>query len=210
MRTGQEQESFLAGILLALAAGIIVGHQWHVPFMAAAGATLFFGLLGSWGCARGRRWTWLAFVCLFACLGVLRYLSAAALPADDVSGLVHQSVRVQGRLTEEPRLTLAADGSTKIRYSLAVERVKEQGQDGHRASGGLYVYGRASGADAVPAAQVGDVMSAAGKVRLPSGSLNPGQIDTRELLRSQGITATMAAGKQGVSIEPQDTASFQR
>ena len=210
VRTGQEQESFLAGILLALTMGIILGHQWHIPVMAAAGGTLFLVLLGSWGAWRQLRWTWLAFVALFACLGVLRYFSAASLPADDISRLVHQSVRVQGRLTEEPRLTLAADGSTRVRYSLAVAQVKEAGQGWHRGSGGLYIYGRVPEGQALPVAQVGDALTAMGKVRLPSGCLNPGQIDTRELLLSQGITATLSAGKQGVGIEPQDTAAFAR
>ena len=209
MKIGQDQESFLAGILLALSAGILLGHGWQVPIQGPAAGAFLLCLLGGWACWSGKGWTWLVFLGLFACLGMLRFLSAAALPAGDISAYSRQVVGVRGCLREEAQVTSDAQGDVKVRYLLSVSQVKQPGHDWQRASGGLYVYDRAHEASDV-AAQVGDVLTATGKIRLPSGCLNPGQIDTRELLLSQGITASLSAGKQGVHLEPKETEPFRR
>ena len=56
----------------------------------------------------------------------------------------------------------------------------------------------------MPDAKIGDVVEASGKVRLPHGYQNPGQLDTKLLLRVQGITASVAVGKAGVRVTPEE------
>ena len=209
VKIGQDQEAFLSGILLALAAGILLGHGWQVPIQGPAAGTFLLCLLGGCACWRGKAWTWIVFLGLFVCLGMLRFLSAASLPADDISVYSRQVIGVKGYLREEARITPDAQGDVKVRYLLSVSQVKQPGHDWQRASGGLYIYDRAHEASEV-SAQVGDVLTATGKIRLPSGCLNPGQIDTRELLQSQDIAASLSAGKQGVHLESRETEPFRR
>ena len=173
MKIGQDQESFLAGILLALSAGILLGHGWQVPIQGPAAGAFLLCLLGGWACWSGKGWTWLVFLGLFACLGMLRFLSAAALPAGDISAYSRQVVGVRGCLREEAQVTSDAQGDVKVRYLLSVSQVKQPGHDWQRASGGLYIYDRAHEASEV-SAQVGDVLfqGSIGRTDFPKGDYN--------------------------------------
>ena len=86
MKIGQDQESFLAGILLTLAAGILLGPGWQVPIQGPTAGAFLLCLIAGWACWRGKAWTWIVFLGLFVCLGMLRFLSAAALPAGKQGG----------------------------------------------------------------------------------------------------------------------------
>ena len=110
---------------------------------------------------------------------------------------------------EEPRVTETADGTVKLRYVLDVEKVRNSGKESH-ATGGLCVYARVPSADKVPEVRIGDRLRASGTVRLPLRYNNPGQIDTVLLLRCQGITAQLSAGKQGIQTEAVEGAAFLR
>ena len=120
VKIGQDQEAFLSGILLALAAGILLGHGWQVPIQGPAAGTFLLCLLGGCACWRGKAWTWIVFLGLFVCLGMLRFLSAASLPADDISVYSRQVIGVKGYLREEARITPDAQGDVKVRYLLSV------------------------------------------------------------------------------------------
>ena len=207
MEIGQRQELFLASLLLALGTGIIAGRIWElsagvmvVPLLTAVGMS-FYGAL------RLRKWTWLAAVSAFFLLGILRFAAADELPVSDISYFAGETVKVEGVLKEEPRLTQDEQGGQKQRYLLAVTQVSIARQQVQKASGSLYVYARQVNA---PEVQIGDRRSVSGKVRIPRGYQNPGQLNTQMLLKSQGITATLSAGKQGIGVEHVDGSNFTR
>ena len=229
MGIGQHQEEFLAALLLALAGGIWLARSVGLPLwllgMVLAGSLV----LALWLLRRTSRYTWLAFLVLFAALGALRFTAVWQLPADDISHWQKQTVQVAGTLREEPRVSRDAQGQWHVRYTLDVAQVQLKGtrpvKDGtqatgsaqtvgtaqsteaQRASGGLYVYATGEQAKKQAAGvRLGDRVQAQGKIRSPHGYQDPGQIDTVMLLRSDGITAACAAGKAGVKVTPQEPA----
>ena len=207
MKIGQHQEVFLAGLLLALGAGIGCASLLTLPMGIVLSLLVMALLLSVYGCYRAQTWTWLAFALAFFFVGFWRFMVADNLPEQDISHWAKETVKVEGTLREAPRLTEDSQGRKKQRYLLDATKVKQQGQEWQAASGGLYVY--ASEREA-PEARIGDKVTATGKVRSPHGYQNPGQLDTKMLLKSQGISASLSAGKQGIKVMPVDTAVFAR
>ncbi len=207
MKIGQHQKVFLAGLLIALGAGIGCASLLTLPMGIVLSLLVMPLLLSVYGCCRAQTWTWLAFVLAFFFVGFLRFMVADNLPEQDISHWAKETVKIEGTLREVPRLTEDNQGRKKQRYLLDVTKVKQQGQEWQAASGGLYVY--ASEREA-PEVRIGDKVTAAGKVRSPHGYQNPGQLDTKMLLKSQGISASLSAGKQGIKVMPVDTAAFAR
>lgn len=207
MKIGQHQEIFLAVLLAALGAGIGCAGLLTLPMGIVLSLSVMALLLSVYGCYRAQTWTWLAFVLAFFFVGFLRFMAADKLPDTDISHFAKETVKIEGTLREVPRLTEDNQGRKKQRYLLDVTKVKPQGQEWQVAGGGLYVY--ASEREA-PAVRIGDKVTATGKVRSPHGYQNPGQLDTKMLLKSQGISASLSAGKQGIKVVPMDTAAFAR
>ena len=205
----QMQESFLNGLLCLFAIGILAASMSSL-FMGIWGAGVLFFLLLTGGLVyRDSRFAWLGFAFLFLCLGAMRFQMVDHLPETDISHWDGKSVLVEGILREEPHITEDAEGTIKLRYVLDVETVKNAGQK-QPATGGLYVYARASSKEHLPKVRIGDRIRASGKVRLPLRYNNPGQIDTVMLLRCQGITAQLSASKQGIQAEALEGAAFLR
>lgn len=201
------------GLLCMLCLGI--GAAWHwqasanVPFLVAAIAVL--AAAAAWGIWKARSWTWLCFMLIACLLGGLQLWRACDLPAGDISLYAHEEITVTGSLSEAPVVRKSADGSYRLRLTLEAEQVRQrEREEPCTASGKLYVYCRMTEEPAGDWALVGDKVRASGKVRLPHGYRNPGQLDTALLLRSQGITATLSAQKDSLSVEPVDTAPFSR
>ena len=199
---GQQQESFLVLLLFVLSLGIFVAAE--VPFGAPKTllAVLFVLLLAGsamlvW---REHRLAFLPLVLLFFVLGAFRYTTAVELPSNDISSFARQEVHVVGRLSEAPRFTEDNEGQVKVRYAIDVMSVRVRGEETRAASGGCYIYSRPAEGQTIPDVQIGDVIEASGKVRLPHGYQNPGQLDTELLLRVQGIAASVAVGKGGVKV----------
>lgn len=207
---GQWPQLFLAGCLGMLCLGIKLAALCGVPASGGllAGWGLFL-LLSVWLVLRESRWAWLAIVSMIFLLGMLRFAMADTLPVSDISHWAGQDVKVTGTLREEPRISVDSTGQKKVRYTIDAAKVKLS--DGEqKVSGGLYVYCRMGEAGEVPAVRIGDRLTVAGKVRTPHGYQNPGQLDTAGLLRAQGITASLSAGKRGVKVETQDGFAFAR
>lgn len=203
---GQQQESFLVLLLFMLSLGIFFSSElpWHLS--ATALGVVFLLLLVASAILVFRRscWAFLPLLLLFLVLGALRFVTADALPANDIFAFARQDLHVTGRLVEEPRITEDATGQTKVRYHVETESVHLRGKAPQAATGGLYIYSRPQEGQDVPDAKIGDVVEASGKVRLPHGYQNPGQLDTKLLLRVQGITASVAVGKAGVRVTPEE------
>ena len=211
MKTGQYQLSFLCGLLAAFILGSACSAWLHIsftayfPYMAALllAAALASGILVLKQSAR----TWIAFVGLFFMLGIFRFAAAYEIPSQDISHRAGESVRVMGMITDTPRVRTDADGTQHIRYTVAAESIV-QGKTEEPTSGKLYVYMRSDGTDEEHLGQIGDHIAAEGKVHRPQSYQNPGQLDTRFLLRVDGITATLFAQKGAMSIEQNEAPSY--
>ena len=202
MRAGQYQRAFLAGLLAALSLGIACAAWLQITFSAAWPyliVLLLFGTLASWCLVlRKSERTWIAFLGLFFILGLARFAAAYELPQTDISHFAGMAA-LHGTVTEEPRVTVGKDHVMHIRYTVAAERVIQEGKP-YAARGHAYIYTRCNSSDAHPIGQIGDALTAVGKLRRPHGYQNPGQIDTAFLLRSQGITASLSAGNGQIRI----------
>lgn len=215
MKTGQYPVLFLAAVLLVLALGIelSLAQSFSIRWGGAAlAALLLASLLLLW---RGNRLCAIMVLLLFFALGIVRLQAALFLPPADISYFAGAGaeVKVSGTIDDEPRWTQAVlpDGSRiyKVRYLVAVEQVRRPGGDWQKAAGKCYLYARAS---VMPdkVARIGDAVTASGRVRLPRGYQNPGQLDTALLLRSDGITASVVAGKGGAKTEAREGHAFRR
>lgn len=205
MKTGQYQLTFLIALLFSLCLGIFCSAYFDISFSAALPYFLSVLLIGS-GAAifliyRQSPKTWIVFVGLFFVLGMLRFAAVYDLPASDISNYAGQDAKVEGVVTEPPRITADPDGGVHLRYTAQVTSIFSKGEE-HVGEGNILIYSRARAGDDLPEVHIGDHISAEGTVRRPHSYQNPGQIDTAFLLRSQGITARLHTS--------QDSLSFQR
>ena len=209
MGVREQQGDFLVAALAMMSAGIFLGSKADVPIWEAAVCFFVLFALAAVLAWRNHGKTWAVLLVLCFAAGFLRFTAANTLPQDDISRYAGKTAVVEGILMEEPHVTETAEGAVKVRYAVEVRRIKEEGQE-KSACGGMYVHARWKEMSQVPEAGIGDAIRAAGVIRLPHGYGNPGQIDTVMLLRSQGITARLAAGKQGVAVEPGEDRMFLR
>ncbi len=201
MNIGQHQEEFLIALLIALSLGIVAG--WEIPalpFLISLMVMAVFIIWAAFSTYRSSMQVWPAFLILVFLLGVLRIQATMLLPENDISHFSSKEMHITGILTEAPSVKERSDGSLSVRYRLTVEQVRQGKESAEPASGGLYIYARSDKDNVKSLPKIGDTLSAYGTIRQPHGIHNPGQIDTELLLRSQGITATLSAGKNGVSV----------
>ena len=213
MKVGQYQLLFLIGLLMAFCLGITCSAWWNISFSACL--PHFIILLLVFSTASGilalkqHEYTWIAFAGLFFMLGAFRFAAAYELPAQDISHELQNNISIVGSILDAPRITVDADGVQHIRYTVSVHGVR-QGKEEHSRSGKLFIYTRGADQDLSEIGNIGDELRADGKVRRPHGYQNPGQIDTAFLLRTQGITASLSAKKNSVSITPNGDISYQQ
>lgn len=204
MKTGQYQLSFLSGLLASFALGCVCSAWLHISFAAyfpyLLAALLFAALASGILALRQNERTWIAFVGLFFILGIFRFAAAYELPVQDISHAAGERARVSGTIVDAPRIRTDADGIQHIRYTVEAHRLV-RGHEECPASGKLYIYLRRDGAEEKPVGQIGDAVTAEGKLRRPQSYQNPGLLDTRFLLRSDGITAAMFAQMNDIYIE---------
>lgn len=211
MKVGQHQLSFLIGLLAVYCLGIVCSAWGNISFSAYLPYIVTLLLISA--CASGililkyHKHTWIAFMGLFFILGVFRFAAGYELPADDISQNVGRNVSIAGIVTDAPRISLGADGVQHIRYVVAVRTIT-QGKEVRSGSGKLFIYTRSDGKNSPETAQIGDQITAAGKIRRPHGYQNPGQIDTAFLLRTQGITGSLFAGEDNISIRRNEDLSY--
>lgn len=208
---GQHQEPFLLGMLAALALGIGAAYAFslHIPPLAGYGMVALLMLAAGLAAWRLWRFTWVLFLAVALVFGAVRLSSELSLPADDISHLSGEEVRVTGALTAAPTLKEMSDGTYRLRYELMAKSARSEGE-GQPITGKLYLYAGFKEKSAIPEARIGDLISAEGRVRTPRGYLNPGMLDIELLYRTEGVTATLAAGQKGISVEPVEGEDFKR
>ena len=211
MKTGQYQLSFLSGLLTSYILGSVCSAWLHISFTVyfpyLTALLLIAALASGIFVLKHSERTWIAFVGLFFMLGIFRFAAAYELPPQDISHSAGETVRVMGTITDTPRIRTDVDGTRHIRYTVAAESIV-QGKTEEPISGKLYVYMRSEGTEEAYLGQIGDRIAAEGKVRRPQSYQNPGQLDTRFLLRVDGITATLFAQKGDMSIAQNEAPSY--
>ena len=204
-------DGFLYGVTFSMAAGIFAARETNIfpavsPLAVALPTVLAImaALLSMWREEKLSR-LFAAFGAAFFLLGALRFSAADILPANDISRFDGQELTVVGKVRNAPEIFEAKDGRRRIRYLVDATAIKTK--DGEKnISGGFYLY---APHDEKPA-RIGDMVRASGMVKLPHGYKNPGQIDIKEHLKSQGITASLSAGKAGITTERREGEFFRR
>ena len=193
--------TFLNWLLAALTAGIIFTEYFHPPIkvlLEICAAGIFIGIIFTWK-KKFSVTAKIIFPIIFFALGAVRFFSVDILPPNDISKFEGQGVAVIGTVREEPTTKFMANDLYQMRLIVDVESVKMKGDD-VPASGAMILttYNR----DGVfESARIGDRVSAEGNLKLLTNYKNPGQIDGVTRMKSDGITARMSAGKNGIEIE---------
>ena len=141
-------------------------------------------------------------------LGMLRFAAAYEIPVQDISRSVGEHVRVVGTIADAPRIRTDVDGTRHIRYTVHARELI-QGHEERTARGKFYVYTKYKDMEDNSVGKIGDMLTAEGKIRRPQSYQNPGQLDTRFLLRADGITAALFAKKDDIHIEKNTEISLQ-
>lgn len=130
---------------------------------------------------------------VFFVIGALRFYAVDNLPANDISKFEGQTIKIFGTVRDEPQIKILPNGLTQQRFIVEIERAGK-----NSASGAIIV----TSYNEVKPARIGDKISAEGKIKFITGYKNPGQMDSVTRLKSDGITARMSAGKNGVEVSP--------
>ena len=181
--------------LAAMAAGVLFMEYYRSPrlLIVTCAALLIGGIIFTW--RRKSLTAWIICPIIFFALGSLRLAAVDNLPANDVSKFAGQSVQITGVIREEPQKKILPNGLTQLRFVVDVQG---------NMSGGLILTYYPKDGEQLPAARIGDRISARGNLKLLTNYNNPGQIDTVTRMKANSITARMSAGKQGISIEQVD------
>ncbi len=176
-------------LLAALAAGILFAENFSPTTKTFA---IIFALTLAAALIFTRRTYQIIAVIIFFAIGALRFYAVDNLPANDISKFEGQTIRVTGIIRDEPQIKIMANDLIQQRFVVDAETAGK-----NSARGGLVVtaYGEPK------PARIGDKISAEGKIKFITGYKNPGQIDTATRMKSDGITARMSAGKNGVEVE---------
>ncbi|MBO6202246.1 MAG: ComEC/Rec2 family competence protein [Selenomonas sp.] len=110
MKIGQGQELFLAGLLIALGAGIGCASLLTLPGSITLPLLLLALSLSIFGAWQGRQWTWMAVLAAFFCVGMLRFMAADYLSEQDISNFARETVKVEGILRERGVNSFVAAG----------------------------------------------------------------------------------------------------
>ena len=182
--------------LAALAAGVLFMEYFpRTPkfLIGTCAALIIIGLIATW---RRKNFTaWIICPIIFFALGGLRFSAVDTVPPNDVSKFAGQSIQISGVVREEPQIKTLSNRLIQMRFVVDVQG---------KMSGGVILTYYPKNGDELPAARIGDKISAQGNLKLLTNYNNPGQIDGVTRMKANGITARISAGKQGVAVEAVD------
>ncbi|MBQ7705483.1 MAG: DNA internalization-related competence protein ComEC/Rec2 [Selenomonadaceae bacterium] len=136
---------------------------------------------------------------IFFVIGALRFYGVDNLPADDISKFEGQTLKIVGTIRDEPQIKIFPNEMTQQRFIVEISSAGK-----NPASGAMILTSYYKAGEELKPARIGDKISAEGKIKFITNYKNPGQIDMATRLKSDGITARMSAGKNGVEIEQVD------
>lgn len=186
-------------LLAFLVAGIIFMEKFSPTLkilLAISAALISLGIIFTWR-KNSSVTAKIIFPIIFFAIGAGRFYFSDNLSPDDISTFENQSVKIFGTIRDEPQKKTFADDTKQTRFIVEVESVQVKAEK-IPVSGAMILnfYG-----ENFSSGQIGDKISASGKIKLPTNYKNPGQIDNVTRLKSDGITARMSADKTGVEIE---------
>ncbi len=187
-------------LLAALAAGIIFIEYFSPPikiFVEVCAILIIAAIIATW--KKNSAAAKIISLIIFFAIGALRFYSVDTLPANDISKFEGQTLRMTGFVRDEPQIKNLPNGLTQQRFIVEVSSVKIKTEN-VPASGALIL----TSYNDVKTARIGDKITAEGNIKFITNYKNPGQIDSVTRLKSDGITARMSAGKNGVEIEAVD------
>lgn len=187
-------------LLAALATGILFFNYFQPSpkiFLATCAAAVVIGIILTW---KKKISTVAKIICpiIFFAIGAIRFHAADTLPPDDISNFEGKTVAITGTIREEPTEKFMANGIYQMRLTVDVESVKVKG--GEVSTSGAIIL-TSYGKDATNLPRISDKVNAEGNLKLITNYKNPGQIDGVTRLKSDGVTARMSAGKNGIEIE---------
>ncbi|MBR5914277.1 MAG: DNA internalization-related competence protein ComEC/Rec2 [Selenomonadaceae bacterium] len=189
-------------MLAALATGIIFAEYFHPPlktFVLICAASSVGAIIVTWKKNFSVTAKIIGVIIFFA-IGTMRFNSVDILPPNDISKFAGQSINVTGIVREDPTTKFMSNDMYQMRLVVDVESVKVKGVDTPTCGAMILTTYNHEGNFEFP--RIGDKVSAEGNLKLITNYKNPGQIDGVTRLKSDGITARMSAGKNGIEIEP--------
>ena len=194
----QPQQSFLNCLLASTAAGIFCASNSELPLQPLIIAASIAFVIAVGVLRFKENFSAAAFVILFFAIGLMRFQAVDTLPPDDISTFANQQVAVTGRIVDAPDYSLVDRQTYLARFNVEVDSVKTF-DDVKPASGKVRLTARMI---EPPTARIDDRINAVGKLSLPINYNNPGQIDSVNLLKTDGITARMSVTKSALTVEP--------
>ncbi len=185
-------------LLAAMVAGIIFMENFSPPlkvFVEICASVTLGVIIATWKKDSGTVAKILSTI-IFFIIGAVNFYLTDNLPANDISKFEGQTVKIFGTIRDEPQIKIFPNETTQQRFIVEVEKVGK-----NPASGAMIVTSYYKPDESLKPARIGDKISAEGKIKFIINYKNPGQIDTATRLKSDGITARMSAGKNGVEIE---------
>ncbi|MBQ6975339.1 MAG: DNA internalization-related competence protein ComEC/Rec2 [Selenomonadaceae bacterium] len=193
---------FLNWLLAALAAGIIFMEYFQPPikiFVEVCAALVIIGIIFTWR-KKFSVTAKIIFPLIFFALGAIRFFAVDNLPPNDISKFEGQNIFISGTIRDDPSTKILPNNLNQLRLIVDVESVKSQGKI-FQTSGAMILTAYKKLDENFPNARIGDKVFAEGNLKFITNYKNPGQIDSVTRLKSDGITARMSAGKNGVEIE---------
>ena len=194
MNYGQYPLTFINSLLLCCISGIIAAGKISLPVYPLTIALVLFFIFAVYLTAAKSKYTFLIIGLLFIVLGFYRGTAYNNIASDNIINLAGQQETITGTLQAEPSVRKDEKDILHIRYELSAQSAK-----GEKVSGGYYLYSRQKD---YPQVQIGDKITASGKIRRITSYNNPGRIDTVSQAKQQGIYAFMTSDS-AVKIEEQ-------
>jgi len=187
-------ESILAGYV----AGVLCAPVASLSRMVWLGFWLVLFLTSIWLVKTHPRQALWTIAALFFATGAIRHDQVSSIPEHDISKFANTFAVVAGEISD--RLEVIAEPSGfKVRLVLKAQSIKADNKPPQPVTGKLAVTALCR---QKPELVLGQKVAVRGKVRLPHGYNNPGQVDVVASLRRQGISARMTVQEDGLIMGP--------
>ena len=196
---------FLNCLLAALATGIIFMEYFQPPikiFVTICAALMIIGIILTWR-KKFSVTAKIIFPIIFFAIGATRFFAVDHLPPNDISNFEGKNIFISGTVRDDPTTKILPNNLNQLRLVVDVESVKSQGKT-FQTSGAMILTAYKNSDENFSTVRIGDKVFAEGNLKLITNYKNPGQIDSVTRMKSDGITARMSAGKNGIEIESVD------
>lgn len=194
-------------ITAAFVAGIWLGglYSWPLKLLYGISAALLSTTLW-YSVRRPKAAVWLLAVVFLLC-GMIRFLHSETLSPLDISQYAGRQGTVVGEIADVPQVTKLDEGQIKVKYVLAVRKIRF-GQAGETPADGSIVVSSRQTEDSY-IGKYGDTAVMRGKIVSLHGYHNPGQFDSVTALKRQGITARMSVEPGSVRFQKAEAFHWQ-